>query len=155
MYLPENAGTFRIVGVVCDAKFAGFGLSRPARPMFFAPLAQWIDYKNDLMKSVELRSHFIGGMMLVTNASPGLLEPLLTKTLPEVDPNLTITSVRTMEQQVALSFDQKRPVASLASLFGIVALLVQLILRGASSRVLFGLAQGVPLSLGGWTPHFG
>ena len=180
--LPENAGTFRIVGVVRDAKFAGFGLSRPARPMFFAPLAQWVDYKNDLMKRVELRSHFIGGMMLVTNASPGLLEPLLTKTLAEVDPNLTITSVRTMEQQVALSFDQKRAVATLASLFGIVALLlaavglygvtayavaqrtneigirmalgadrlkvVQLILRGASSRVLFGLALGVPLSLG-------
>ncbi len=30
--LPENAGTFRIVGVVRDAKFAGWALSRPARP---------------------------------------------------------------------------------------------------------------------------
>src|SRR5882724_7231386 len=38
--LPENVGTFRIVGVVRDAKFAGWGLSRPARPMFFVPLAQ-------------------------------------------------------------------------------------------------------------------
>ena len=38
--LPENVGTFRIVGVVRDAKFAGFGLNRPARPMFFVPLAQ-------------------------------------------------------------------------------------------------------------------
>ncbi len=28
--MPENAGTFRIVGVVRDAKFAGFGLE-PAR----------------------------------------------------------------------------------------------------------------------------
>src|ERR1035437_4781864 len=38
--LPKNAGTFRIVGVVRDAKFAGFALSRPARPMFYVPLAQ-------------------------------------------------------------------------------------------------------------------
>src|SRR5450631_1654307 len=149
--------------------------------MFYVPLAQNVDYKSDLMKRIELQSHFIRGIMLVTGASPGVLEPLVTKTLSEVDPNLTITSVRTMRQQVELSFDQERAVASLAGLFGVVALLlaavglygvtayavaqrtneigirmahggdrlkvVQLILRGASSRVLFGLALGVPLSL--------
>ena len=38
--MPENAGTFRIVGIVGDAKFAGFALNRPARPMFYVPLAQ-------------------------------------------------------------------------------------------------------------------
>ncbi len=69
--LPENVGTFRIVGVVRDAKFAGFALSRPARPMFYVPLAQNVDYKDALMKRVELQSHFIGGIMLVTNAVAG------------------------------------------------------------------------------------
>jgi predicted permease len=122
--MPENAGTFRIVGVVRDAKFAGFALSRPARPMFYVPLAQNVDYKQDLMKKIELRSHFVGGIMLVTGAPPGALEPLLRRTLAELDPNLTITSVRTMQQQIELSFDQERAVASLASLFGIVALLL-------------------------------
>src|SRR5207248_878916 len=122
--LPENAGTFRIVGVVRDAKFAGWGLSKPARPMFFVPLAQSVDYKNDLLRKIELRSHFIGGIMLVTNIPPGALEPLLTKVLAQVDPDLTITSVRTMQDQVALSFDQERAVASLAGLFGSVALLL-------------------------------
>ncbi|MCU1275236.1 MAG: efflux pump, inner rane subunit [Bryobacterales bacterium] len=122
--LPENAGTFRVVGVVRDAKFASWALNKPARPMFFVPLAQNVDYKNDLMKKIELRSHFIGGIMLVTNASPGTLEPLLTRALAEVDANLTITSVRSMQQQVDLSFDQQRAVASLAGLFGIVALLL-------------------------------
>ena len=121
---PENAGNFRIVGVVRDAKFAGFALDKPARPMFYVPLAQSVDYKQDLMKSVELRSHFIGGIMLVTRDPLGTLEPLLTRTLAEVDPNLTMTSVRTMQQQIDLSFDQERAVASLAGLFGIVALLL-------------------------------
>src|SRR4051812_36807420 len=83
--LPENAGTFSVVGVVRDAKFAGFALSRPARPMFYVPLAQNVDYKNDVMKRIELQSHFIGGIMLVTNATPGALEPVITKTLSEVD----------------------------------------------------------------------
>ncbi len=122
--LPENAGTFRIVGIVRDAKFAGWGLNRPARPMFFVPLAQWVDYKNELMKMIELRSHFIGGIMLVTDSPTGTLESLVTRTLAEVDPNLTITSIRTMQQQVELSFAQERAVATLAGLFGIVALLL-------------------------------
>jgi predicted permease len=124
MDLPENAGTFRIVGVVRDAKFAGFALNKPARPIVFVPLGQSVNYKNDLMKMVELRSHFMGGIMLTTNQPPGALEGTLTKVLAEVDPNLTIVSVRTLEQQVALSFDQERAVASLAGLFGIVALVL-------------------------------
>ena len=51
--LPENVDTFRIVGMVRDAKFAGLGLTRPARPMFYVPLAQNVDYKNPLMKRIE------------------------------------------------------------------------------------------------------
>jgi predicted permease len=122
--LPENAGTFRIVGVVRDAKFAGFALNRPARPMFYVPLAQNVPYANRMMAAIELASHFVQGIMLVTNASPGELEPVLTKTLAGVDPNLTIISVKTMQQQVDGSFEQERAVASLAGLFGIVALLL-------------------------------
>jgi predicted permease len=122
--LPENAGTYRIVGVVRDAKFAGFALRKPARPMFYVPLMQTVSYSNELMAKLELRSHFIGGIMLVTNVAPGRLEPLLTQALAEVDPNLTMVSVRTMQEQVALSFDEERAVASLAGLFGIVALLL-------------------------------
>ena len=53
--LPQNAGTFRIVGVVRDAKFAGWALDRPAHPMFYVPLAQNVDYKDAVMKRVELR----------------------------------------------------------------------------------------------------
>jgi predicted permease len=122
--LPENAGTFRIVGIVRDAKFAGFALDKPARPMFFVPLAQSVDYRDKLMKEIELRSHFIGGILLQTNLPPGALEPLLTRTLADLDPNLTFNSIRTMQQQVELSFDQERAVARLAGLFGIVALLL-------------------------------
>jgi predicted permease len=122
--LPENRRTFRIVGIARDAKFAGWGLSRPARRMFYVPLAQIVDYKNDLMKQLEVRSHFINGILLVTNVSPGTLEPLLTRALAEIDPNLTIVRVRTMQQQINVRFDQERAVASLAGLFGIVALLL-------------------------------
>jgi predicted permease len=122
--MAENVGTYRIIGIVRDAKFAGFQLSKPARPMFYVPLSQSVDYKNPLMARLELSSHYIQAMMLVTNMPIGTLEPLLIRTLAEVDPNLTITSIRTMQQEVELSFDQERAVASLAGLFGVVALLL-------------------------------
>ena len=122
--LPEYAGTFRIIGIVRGAKFAGWGLTKPARPMFYVPLAQNVDYKDSLMKRVEVESHFIEGMMIVTNLAPGTIEPSLRSVLAGIDPNLTINSVRTMQQQVSLTFGQERAVSRLAELFGVVALLL-------------------------------
>jgi predicted permease len=122
--LPENANTFRIVGIVRDAKFAGFQLDQPARPMFYVPLAQNVDYKHPVMQRVELQSHFVRGLLLVTTAPPGVLEPQVKRALAETDPNLTVTSVRTLREQVERSFSQQRAVATLAGLFGIVALIL-------------------------------
>jgi len=179
---PRLAGTFRIVGIVKDAKFAGFALMRPARPMFYVPLAQNVDYGADqLMARLELGSHFVRGITLETDMPPGALEPLVTKALAEVDPALTVVNLHTYQEQVDLRFDRERSVATLASLFGTVALLlaavgmygvtaygvarrtaeigirmalgadrakvVRMVLRGASYRVLSGIAAGVPLAI--------
>jgi predicted permease len=122
--LPENVNTFRIVGVVGDAKFAGFALDKPARPMFFVPLAQTVKYASPLMQRVETASHYVGGILLVTNTPQGALEPLVARALAEADPNLTVINIRSLEEQVARSFDQQRAVSSLASVFGIVALVL-------------------------------
>jgi predicted permease len=122
--LPEYVNSYRIVGIVKDAKFAGFALNRPARPMFFVALAQTVDYDHPLMKRLESQSHFVRGLLLVTSMPPGVLEPQVKRALAEADPDLTVTSVRTLQEQVDRSFDQQRAVASLAGLFGIVALVL-------------------------------
>jgi predicted permease len=122
--LPENANTYQIVGIVRDPRFQGFELNLPARPMFFVPLAQYVNFKDAMMGNLERGSHFMKGIMLQSNTPPGTLEPLVIRAISGLDPDMTVTSVRTLQQQLDLRFDQERAVASLAGLFGIVALLL-------------------------------
>ena len=122
--LPENVNTYRIIGVVGDARFAPFELDRPARPMFFVSLAQTVNYPNPLMQRLEAASHYAGGILLVSSTPSGVLEPLVARVLADADPNLAVINIRSLEEQVARTFDQQRAVASLAGLFGLVALVL-------------------------------
>jgi len=60
----------------------------------------------------------------VTDNSPGALEPQVSRALAESDPNLAVINVRTLEDQIARTFDQQRAVSTLAGLFGGVALVL-------------------------------
>ena len=94
----------------------GSACARPALPMFYVPLAQNVDYRgrSDEAPRAASRTSSAACMLVTDHRGRARSEPLVTRALSEVDPNLTITSVRTMQQQVALSFDQDRAVASLA-----------------------------------------
>ncbi|MFZ0590466.1 MAG: ABC transporter permease [Bryobacteraceae bacterium] len=117
--------SYEIVGVVHDAKYVD--PADPARPMFFAPLAQHVNYKEEQMQKFELRSHFIESVVLLVDSNSQNLEPGIRKAVSDVDPDLTILGFQTMQRQVAVNFDQQRAVASLTGLFGIVALILAVV----------------------------
>jgi hypothetical protein len=78
--LPENVNTFRIVGVLRDARVAGFALDRPARPCTCAsrPGGRLREHDDE---ASGVRVAFRAGLLLVTNMPPGPLEPLVKRAL--------------------------------------------------------------------------
>jgi predicted permease len=120
--LPEYNTAFEIVGVVRDAKYRDPG--GPPHAMFYAPLAQHVIYNQPVMALVDHRTHYIGAAVLQLRGSALGIEPLIRKALTEVDPNLTIINVQSMQQQVEADFDQRRAVAQMTGLFGALALVL-------------------------------
>ncbi len=122
MDMSRFAKTYEIVGVVRDAKYTN--PDQPAHPMFFVPLEQNLHFDEPLMQKLEIKSHFMNSIQLEVRGDTHNLESQLRRALADVDPNLTVISVETMEQQVADNFDQQRMVARLAGTFGIIALVL-------------------------------
>jgi predicted permease len=122
MDIPAYASSFEIVGVARDANYSD--LQGELRPMFFVPLTQSIAYKEGIMQQVQNRSFHIGGAMLFAHGNLRELEPRIRKAFAEIDPDLTITDVLPMREQVAASFEQQRTVARLAGMFSMLALLL-------------------------------
>jgi ABC-type antimicrobial peptide transport system permease subunit len=116
------AGTFEIVGVARDAKYTD--PDQPANPMFFLPLEQRVHYSDAAIQGNETQTHFVGSIQLLVRGDTRNLEPQLRKALADIDPNLTIITVQSMNEQVASNFDQQRMVARLASAFGLIAILL-------------------------------
>jgi predicted permease len=122
MDLPAYAGSYTIVGIARDAKYTD--PQSETHPMFFLPLTQSMQYDQPVMELIDRRSHFIHGAVLHFHGDRGMLEPQIRHAVAEVDPNLTITSIQPLAEQVAANFDQQRAVAHLAGLFGALALIL-------------------------------
>jgi len=119
----KNSGTYQIVGVVRTANYTDpSGHWRP--PLFFVPLAQHVHYDDPMAQMIEDRTHLIESVVLQLHGDVPGLEPLVRAAFAEVDPNLTLVRMRTMQQQVAARLDQERAVAQLTGMFGILALIL-------------------------------
>jgi len=122
--LPKYSATYEIVGVVRDAKYQDPTGKDPTRPLFFVPLTQRVLYDHPLMQSIDDSTHFIEGAVFKLHGSMEGFEPQVRRVLSEVDPNLTLLGVQTLEEQVDSNFDQQRAVAKMTGLLGILALIL-------------------------------
>jgi len=121
--LPQYSGSWEIVGV-----FADFKLNNPredVHPVYLRPLAQRFNgYKEPEMISGETQSMFMDSIILGFNTPQQNAEALIRQTLAGVDPNRTVTDLRTLDTQVAGNFNEERLVAQLSTLFGILSLIL-------------------------------
>ena len=124
--LPKYGATFEIVGVVRNAKYMWgnlYGTEEP-RPLFFVPLAQRTNYDNAMMQAIDDDTHYIEGAVLKLHGSMDGLEPQVRSVLSDVDPNITLLGLDTMQDHIDANFDAQRAVAQMTGLFGILALIL-------------------------------
>ena len=121
--LPQYSSTYEIVGISKEANYTD-PTGHWRRPLFFAPLAQRVHYDDDMMQHLDDASHYIENIVLKVHGNVEGLESQVRHILSDVDPNLTLTEIQTMQQVVDENLDQQRTVAQLTRLFGILALIL-------------------------------
>ena len=106
---PGTPTDMEIIGVVKDIRYTGLRDDIPEQA--------FIPY---------LGSHFVSGMTvyLRTAADPDLLMPAIREKVRDLDPNLPVYGMRTMEKHISNSLSSERMIASLSSMFGVFATLL-------------------------------
>jgi predicted permease len=136
---PEHAADYEIVGVVEDAKYQN--TYQPPYATFFLSLLQ-----PELNPQGSLASDsLVEGIAVHINTADRDLEPLLRKTIAQVDSNLAVTGVIAYGEQLARSFNRERLLAILTQMFAALALVLASI----------GLYGTVALSAGRRTAEIG
>ena len=128
IFQHKYSGAFEIVGVVADAKYSS--PRDKLRPMYFRPLDQQLDVinptgvtdPNEVM--AEQSSLFINSITLRFRRQPQNVDMMVRRVLGDIDPNLTITDLRSLENQVSQNLGQERLLARLTMLFGMLALVL-------------------------------
>jgi putative ABC transport system permease protein len=147
----RNARTYDIVGVVQNIHYVTWGFRDPARPMYYIPEAQTVQFDQPDLQSDELWSQNLYNIVIWAPGHPADMLMQVKKALAEVDPNLVIYDVQPYSRVIQGTFDQQNMIASLTWLFGAVGLVLAVVgLYGVTS---YGVEQrrseiGVRIALG-------
>jgi macrolide transport system ATP-binding/permease protein len=112
-------GAIEIVGVVENAKYDD--PHDDTAPMAFLPLLQTLTDDDD---ADTAQSKFIRTIALRTTGDPAALASSVRHTLVAIDPDLPILGIDTLSSQVGRALNGDSVVATLAGLFGLVALIL-------------------------------
>ncbi|HET8966176.1 MAG TPA: ABC transporter permease, partial [Candidatus Acidoferrum sp.] len=134
---PQNASTIEVIGVVKDVKVHGVDEE-----------LQYVDYLSraqiDFFYLNDLEIRYSGSESAVLNA--------VRQSIQDADPHLAISSVKSLETQVAESMPNQRLIAQLSAFFGMLAVfLSSLGIYGLMSYVVTRRTNeiGIRMALGG------
>jgi len=119
----KYSSAFEIVGIVADAKYNN--PREPVRTMYFRPLNQQLTElteQNAIM--AEGRGLYINSVTLHFERAPQNLDAMVRRTLANINPNLTVEDLHSLDYQVADNFTQERLITRLTILFGLLALVL-------------------------------
>jgi len=115
--------SFEIVGIVADAKYNS--PRREVRTMYFRPLTQSMDgLAEPRTVMAEGRSMYINSVTMHFERPPQDLDAMVRRTLQNINPNLTVLDLQSLDYQVAGNFNQERLIARLTMMFGMLALVL-------------------------------
>lgn len=117
----ERRADYQIVGMVENIRYRSLRLPTPP-PMFFLPLLQM--RKDEWDDRGKARSNLIGDIELNVAGNPEDLSSRIRRTFAQIDPNLTLLDLVTMDEQVEDLLGHERLMARLGELFGTLALLL-------------------------------
>ena len=142
---PANAGNYEIVGMVKDAKYQD--ARAPAHPFFFLPFLQHPQGEPSYM----VRSQYIGDIELRVAGKPENLEAIVRRTLADINSDLTVLDMASLDEQLSRNFNQERLISRLTGLFGLVALILACV--GLYGVTAFSVARrtneiGIRMALG-------
>jgi predicted permease len=123
VFEQKFSSSFEIVGIVADAKYQN--PRKEFRPMYFRPLTQTLTGLTDPNEAMaEGRALFINSVTLFFRSEPQNLDATVRRTLANINPDLTVLDLHSLDYQVADNFTQERLIARLTMLFGGLALVL-------------------------------
>jgi predicted permease len=120
----KYSANFEIVGVVRDMRYMTYDYKDPIRPMYWLPEAQTVKYDEPEYTSGEIWGHYLYNIVVWAPGNPPGMEDKVRKALGSVDPNLVLYGVDPYSEVVANDFQQENMIATLTTLFGVLALLL-------------------------------
>jgi len=92
--------------------------------MYFRPLTQQLRVTEANPIMAEGRSLYINSVTLRFDRPAQNLDAMVRRTLADIDPNLTVIDLHSLDYQVSDNFNQERLIARLTMLFGLLALVL-------------------------------